>query len=180
MSEGIVNNSSADQLISIGSLSGDGGIVQNGTGTLRLDLGSASYTGNTVVNSGTLRAFGFAGATPLGDKTLVLNGGTLGNVGALGGSTDLFLSIDNEVDINGDIGIDIEGSSGRVQLDGNVDLGADTRVITVTRDRSNPFFGDFSVYGTISGTGGVTYVTNGNGAEVVYGGSGGNANTIPA
>ena len=58
-----------------GTISGSGGVTKNGTGTLTLN-GNNTFTGNTTINSGTLRA---GAANSLGDslEVMVNEGGSL-------------------------------------------------------------------------------------------------------
>ena len=58
-----------------GTISGSGGVTKNGTGTLTLN-GNNTFTGNTTINSGTLRA---GAANALGDslEVMVNSGGSL-------------------------------------------------------------------------------------------------------
>ena len=58
-----------------GTISGSGGVTKNGTGTLTLN-GNNTFTGNTTINSGTLRA-GAAGALGGPGEVVVNSGGSL-------------------------------------------------------------------------------------------------------
>ncbi len=78
----------------------DGGLTKNGTGVLTLSNVDNSFTGNIVVNAGTLRANGFRGGYPAtgtlganaGSRTITVNSGatldfTSNNIFAGGGAT---------------------------------------------------------------------------------------------
>jgi autotransporter-associated beta strand protein len=101
-----------------GTISGSGGVTKNGTGTLSIS-GNNTFTGNTTVNSGTLRA---GAANALGDslEVVVNSGGSL-----LIAASE---AIDNAaaVKLNG----------GTIEFDGNVTetLGAFTLLANSTID----------------------------------------------
>ena len=81
----VINNSllafnRADSLVFGGSISGTGGVVKDGAGTLSLN-GASTYSGSTIVNSGTLLVNGSLGATAVS----IGNGATLGGIGSIAG-----------------------------------------------------------------------------------------------
>jgi fibronectin-binding autotransporter adhesin len=59
-----------------GTISGSGGITKNGTGTLEVNGASNTYTGDTVVNAGTLEA-NASGALGASGNITVHNGGSI-------------------------------------------------------------------------------------------------------
>ena len=63
--------------IDIGQLHGTGGIVKDGSGRVNVHSGNYTFTGNVVLNAGTLNAGSTLGALGSGASTLMLNGGTL-------------------------------------------------------------------------------------------------------
>ena len=73
-------NSSLAQTFN-GTISGSGGLIQNGPGTLTLG-GSGTLTGGVTVNSGTLLVNGSLGSA----AATVASGGTLGGTGTAGGT----------------------------------------------------------------------------------------------
>jgi autotransporter-associated beta strand protein len=79
----ITNNSTKDYILTDGgngySLSGNGGLVKSGSGTLTLDL-NAAYTGNTTISAGTV---------------------ALSGSGAISGSAQITLSTNAVLDVSG-------------------------------------------------------------------------------
>jgi outer membrane autotransporter protein len=73
--------SGAHNLTLAGQLSGPGGLTMNGTGSLTLSALN-TFTGNTVVNQGSL----FVDGSTASANTIVMPGGLLGGHGALGGN----------------------------------------------------------------------------------------------
>ena len=63
--------------IDIGQIHGSGGIVKGGAGRVNLHAGNYTFTGDVVLNAGTLNAGSTLGALGSGASTLTLNGGTL-------------------------------------------------------------------------------------------------------
>ena len=63
--------------IDIGQIHGSGGILKDGTGRVNLHAGNYTFTGDVVLNAGTLNAGSTLGALGSGASTLALNGGTL-------------------------------------------------------------------------------------------------------
>lgn len=61
--------------IDLGNIYGGGGITKSGTGFLNLYGAASNYTGDFVINAGTVNAWNDAGA--LGAGALTMNGGTL-------------------------------------------------------------------------------------------------------
>jgi len=116
-----------------GLISGSGGsIVKNGTGTLTLSLGTSTFTGGTVLTSGTLViATPSTGGPPpisgpLGTGSLTVNGGTFR--WSQGNNT-----LGNAINIGGSATFDIAngGTSATVTLSGPVTIGS-TPTLTFT------------------------------------------------
>jgi len=63
--------------VDLGAFYGAGGITKNGTGTLSMWSTDNTFTGNVVLNDGTLNAGSSATTLGSGASTLTLNGGTL-------------------------------------------------------------------------------------------------------
>ncbi|MEI8122991.1 MAG: autotransporter-associated beta strand repeat-containing protein, partial [bacterium] len=64
-------------LTNINNFVGTGGLTKNGTGLLTMIGTASSYSGNVVLNDGTLNAGSSATSLGIGASTLTLNGGTL-------------------------------------------------------------------------------------------------------
>jgi fibronectin-binding autotransporter adhesin len=75
-----VSNGASSQ-VDVGVLHGTGGLVKKGAGTLLMAATTpapfSSFTGNVVVDEGTMQAGNDAGAFGSGSATLTINGGTL-------------------------------------------------------------------------------------------------------
>lgn len=85
--QGIINNGTvilnrSNAFTFSNTMTGAGSVVQAGTGTTTLE-GVQAYTGNTLVNAGTLLVNGSAA----GSRAVVENGGILGGSGTVGGLT---------------------------------------------------------------------------------------------
>jgi autotransporter-associated beta strand protein len=102
-------------------------LVKNGTGSL--NLGSGTFRGNATLNSGSIlmassNAFGNTGIA----KTLTINGGDINGAGLSKRTVPSVIS----VVVNNDFGLNTNPSATqRASFDGNVDLTAGTRTITV-------------------------------------------------
>ncbi|MEZ5879431.1 MAG: autotransporter-associated beta strand repeat-containing protein [Nitratireductor sp.] len=93
-----------------GVISGTGGISKNGTGTQTFS-GANTYSGNTVVNAGTLHVTGSIASS----TQIITNGGTLiAEAGALGATTDVGLN-SGTFQNNGNNTIQSLGARGRHQ-----------------------------------------------------------------
>jgi autotransporter-associated beta strand protein len=141
----------SDTITVANQISGNGSVVQSGSGTLILS-GSNTYSGITVINSGTLEA---AHANALGtNNTVQVSGGTLlvSASGALNGK---------DIELNSNtIGLSFNGSySGTVGsltlcADSVIDLGYGTiRLLIEDLDLSTYTLSLFNWTGTVSGTG---------------------------
>src|SRR5581483_7096397 len=69
-----------------GTISGNGAVVQQGTGTLTLDGNNNAFTGTTTVANGSLIVGSTVGNTAvLGGNVIVDDGATLGGLGTIAG-----------------------------------------------------------------------------------------------
>ncbi len=109
-------------------VSGPGGIIKNGRGRLFLRRNN-SYTGNTVMNSGTLILGGDSGSlgAASGNGRLYFNGGVIAN------SSRLARPVYNHITVGGDISFGgVTGyENGWLTIAGVIDLGGVTRLLTV-------------------------------------------------
>jgi len=121
-------------------ISGSGGIIKNGTGTLTLSKNN-SFSGGVTLNSGTVSFFGSNNV--FGSGTLTINGGVINHANGTA------LTIANAVKVNSDFSF--TGSS-NANFSGAMDLSGSTRQIT-----SGGLTMEIS--GTIA-NGGLTYVGN--------------------
>jgi autotransporter-associated beta strand protein len=106
-----------------GGIAGYGGLTDNSTGTLTI-LTANSYTGSTVVNAGTLQVGGATGIATLGSGPVVVNRATLAGTGVINGSATLApgsilapgaagigtLTINNSLNLGGDVAVDVNTS----------------------------------------------------------------------
>ncbi|WPB83927.1 autotransporter domain-containing protein [Sediminicoccus rosea] len=140
----VVNNGTlsfarSDNVTFAGAISGPGGLQQNGTGNLIL-TGANTYTGPTVVNSGTLSVNGSissasvitvaAGATLGGSGQMgavtVPAGGTMAPGNSIGTINLAGLTLDS----GSTTAIEIEGSAiDRINVTGNASLGGTLRLL---------------------------------------------------
>ncbi|MGN6322944.1 MAG: autotransporter-associated beta strand repeat-containing protein [Dyella sp.] len=73
-----------------GTISGNGAVVQQGSGTLTLDGNNNAFTGTTTVANGSLIVGSTVGNTAvLGGNVIVDNGATLGGLGTIGGDVNV-------------------------------------------------------------------------------------------
>jgi len=121
----------------------DGGLTKNGTGTLTLTNAANTYTGNTLVNNGTL-ATGATGNLGLGNVTITATGAlTLGNGNSIADTANLFFA----AGAAGAIALNNASSDtvfGITQTDDSQSIGAGT----YTAGQLNSFFGVTSFGGT--------------------------------
>ncbi len=122
-----------------GIITNSGGLTKEGSGRLML-AGASTYSGNTVLNAGTLDISGY-GSSPLGNSTLIINGGSIDN-SVIRQSP---LTANNPQVWNGNftfIGTeDLDLGSGNVTLNG-------VRQVTINA-------GTLSLGGIVSGSGGL-------------------------
>ena len=104
-----------------GQLSGTGHVIKTGTGGLSLTAAN-TYTGGTTLREGTLV---IANPDAIGSGTLTIEGGTLDTKGTL--------SIANDISVRGDVQLG-SGHGHTLYTTGIVDLGGDTRTVTVGPD----------------------------------------------
>jgi len=118
---GVFSHSSTQAQTVSGEISGAGAVVMSGTNTLTVS-GTNTYSGTTDVFAGNMLING-DNSSALGNVT-VANGATLGGIGTVGGVTVVNaganlapgasigeLTINNNVDLDGNLNIEIDGSS---------------------------------------------------------------------
>jgi autotransporter-associated beta strand protein len=135
--------SAGGQVTLSGTISGDGKLTKNGTGTL-ICAANNSYSGGTVIKSGTMRVnhVNPASTSGLGSGPITLDGGTL----------YMFrVTLNNALTVNGGSLVSENGFN-QNQLNGPVTLNA-------TLPINAPFQLTFS--NTVGGTGGLTKTGNG-------------------
>lgn len=104
-----------------GGISGKGSVIKNGTGEVRMNLKNSDYTGQTIVNAGTLTVTNIfdggqnsaLGAATAEEGNIMLNGGTL-KMDADNMATDRIITITDTAAIN------IANSKGSLSLKGAV------------------------------------------------------------
>lgn len=122
-----------------GALTGTGGIIKEGAGSLTLS-GSNGYEGGTVLNAGTLRLGDF---DSLGSGSVTITGGALGNA-----TPDDVVAVENNFAVEADFAMDVQGVAGAVEIFGNVNLGAAaTRTLSLTAEGLACFGGEISGQG---------------------------------
>jgi autotransporter-associated beta strand protein len=134
-----------------GTLSGTGGVIKTGGGSLTLSA-SNSYSGGTTLEAGTLR---IGDLDALGTGAVLVHGGTLGNVSAEGN-----LGTENAFVASADFGIDVQGEGNVLDFFGTFDMGTG-RTVTFTSD------GIACFENTVSGHN-ITFVTGGSPALVTF------------
>lgn len=102
-----------------GTITGTGGLVKSGTGTLVLQ-GTSTFEGGVTLESGTLGVRTSAGA--LGTGTLTINGGTLASV-------IVPRTVANNISVGGDFALG--GLANTITLGGAIDLNGQLRTITL-------------------------------------------------
>lgn len=119
-----------------GNISGTGGIIKAGAGSLTLS-GSNSFEGGTILNEGTLRQ---GDIDALGTGGVTINGGALGNA-----ENDMLAVIENNLTVTADFAMDVLGEGGALEVFGDVDMGAaPVRTLTLTGEGLSCFGGQIS------------------------------------
>jgi fibronectin-binding autotransporter adhesin len=138
-SVGTFGVASGANLTLTGVITNSGGLTKEGAGTLML-AGANSFTGNTLLNAGTLR-ISSDGSTPLGYSTLVINGGSLDNIVI----RNYGMAANNRQIWNGDFSFigtqDLDMGAGTVTVNGS-------RQVTVNANT-------FQLDGVVSGSGSI-------------------------
>jgi fibronectin-binding autotransporter adhesin len=106
-----------------GVISGNAGLVKQGTGILDLQNGGNTFTGDVSLNEGTLRLRTNAIGSAATNK-LIINGAGSVAVANVGAQT---LSLSNAVDVNANFSLN---AAGALTLGGAMNLGGSTRTIT--------------------------------------------------
>jgi len=78
-----------------GTISGDGGFVVDGPGTLLLSADSSAFSGTTTLRQGTLRVGDSSGHGRIGGSLDVLAGSTLGGSGAVGSGAGSMVTVES-------------------------------------------------------------------------------------
>ena len=141
-----LNNTGSGQARQVGIITGPGGVVHTGAGTLELNLGN-SYAGGTVINSGTLIA---DDNHALGTGVLTLNGGSIGSTGEAVLANNVVVNASFHTAI---IGPGVPPLPAALTLNGNVALNVDTHIVGTTPSV-------LALGGVISGNHALTLDTN--------------------
>ncbi|EKD69802.1 MAG: YapH protein, partial [uncultured bacterium] len=140
-----VSNTINDMLTLSGTVNGTGvTLTKNGVGTLTISGNNASFTGNTIINSGTLNIAHSNALGTLSTNNITANSGTSLLL------TGTSLSLDNNITLNNASITDTNSSSANV-LSGDIAL-TGTNTITVD-DTVNPDNNTLALSGTITGSG---------------------------
>jgi hypothetical protein len=145
-------------------MSGSGGLIDNGLGNLVLNEAN-TYTGNTTLTQGYLQ---LGNNTAVGTGNLVINGGTLGAIGASRTVSDNYF-INNSFAVG-----NVDGSN--LTLSGTGVLGAGNDTVAVASGVGLTLSGAISGSGNLTAAGpGSLTITNGNNSYTGdFGVSGGN------
>ncbi|WP_395730694.1 autotransporter-associated beta strand repeat-containing protein [Prosthecobacter sp.] len=137
------------------------GLIKMGSGSLVLS-GANTFNGGVQLNEGTLILGSSSSPSGVGVALVPGNTGPLG-IGTLtiaGGTTlmsgSAIQTVSNNVVVNGDFALGGPVAANGVILNGTVDLGSDTRTITVTSPQNVSTLG-----GAVSGTAGLAKAGNG-------------------
>jgi len=118
-------NNNISGVISDGTMGGKLALIKDGTGLWTV-TGNNTFTGGMTINAGTLRYFG-DGNTVFGRGLLTINNGvilTKGNPSAV--------TVNNQILVNGNFAF--TGASAGNIWSGPMNLGADTRTVTISSD----------------------------------------------
>jgi autotransporter-associated beta strand protein len=170
-----------------GPISGTGGLVKAGTGTLTLTNATNSYSGGTTVSAGTLRlgasnALPSGGAVTVAGGNLDLNGSnqTISSLTLATASGSVRPTVTTGIGtltLGGDVTMTSLGAGPGGQIAGNLDLGGATRAVNITGFSGELY--DLVISATVSGNGGVSYTGLVNGSSSVLALAGPNTYTGP-
>jgi fibronectin-binding autotransporter adhesin len=162
-----------------GSMSGSGGLIKNGDGTLSIGTGARTYTGETIVNAGRFRVsvaaspknsskvtvnnggqivFSTAGAITLGAGSVYLNGTGNGTFPAAIRADQPGMSITNPIVLQSDASISVIHTANSLTLPGVISGPGRLEMGTMPGDRNDQ--GTLTLQAANTYTGG-TLVTQG-------------------